>query len=423
MKNLFLIIAFFSFFLNMGIASAQQFANGNFNTLTKGCISYGGTALSWTSNNAEFTNTVIGGVATNWVDLTPCTSPTYGWGNGSYIEQSLPLSVGTPYSLTFDLAAVHGWNWFKALVTVSIINSSGTIIATLPTVENDPSVNPYGTTWRTVTSNVFIVPTAGTYTIRLTGSGSPSSLTTATNITNYPNGIGVVGVDNIVLNNCKSNLATSTAPKLLYNHITDAGSVGTGQNDNYWYFSGTGNVACPDGSFATYITVSSGINSVTSANAPITVLLKESNNSWTILGYVNPGTISTFAVPNAATIKISKTSIPGIVWNCYSIKFDRDCYIIPPYDGRIQSHSNMQEVSVFPNPATTLTTVQLNNFTLEQNANISLFDITGKEITRTKVAQGTNQVNLDIIELPKGVYMLHVQGDNGLNSTHKLIKQ
>ncbi len=78
-------------------------------------------------------------------------------------------------------------------------------------------------------------------------------------------------------------------------------------------------------------------------------------------------------------------------------------------------------LSVYPNPATNAVTVQWANLTTTGVANITITDVTGRVVLTASadMNQPTGQQKLNIGQLAKGLYVLHVRG-NDLNVTRKL---
>jgi hypothetical protein len=78
-------------------------------------------------------------------------------------------------------------------------------------------------------------------------------------------------------------------------------------------------------------------------------------------------------------------------------------------------------LSVYPNPANNAVTVQWANLANAGTADITITDVTGRVVltTTADMNQTTGNQKLNISQLAKGLYVLHVRG-NGLNVTRKL---
>ncbi|MCX6352612.1 MAG: T9SS type A sorting domain-containing protein, partial [Bacteroidetes bacterium] len=84
----------------------------------------------------------------------------------------------------------------------------------------------------------------------------------------------------------------------------------------------------------------------------------------------------------------------------------------------------LQSVKLFPNPAKDILNI---SFTAKEGykANISIFDIMGKEISTSpiEVINGNNQIKLNTTELGAGMYFIHVSAPNkGVSSEYKFVK-
>jgi hypothetical protein len=78
-------------------------------------------------------------------------------------------------------------------------------------------------------------------------------------------------------------------------------------------------------------------------------------------------------------------------------------------------------LSVYPNPANNAVTVQWANLANAGTADITITDVTGRVVltTTADMNQTSGNQKLNISQLAKGLYVLHVRG-NGLNVTRKL---
>jgi hypothetical protein len=74
--------------------------------------------------------------------------------------------------------------------------------------------------------------------------------------------------------------------------------------------------------------------------------------------------------------------------------------------------------TLFPNPNNG--NIQL-NYTLEENAVISLFDCTGKNIKNINLLPGNNLINLNLTEISNGVYYYNVVSNQGKIVSNKFI--
>lgn len=80
-------------------------------------------------------------------------------------------------------------------------------------------------------------------------------------------------------------------------------------------------------------------------------------------------------------------------------------------------------MNVYPNPVSNQLTIDFLSESDVLNANISVYDLTGKKLIQTEVelVMGANQIPMDVSTLPKGTYLVHF--DNGLDSQYaKIVK-
>ena len=70
---------------------------------------------------------------------------------------------------------------------------------------------------------------------------------------------------------------------------------------------------------------------------------------------------------------------------------------------------------VFPNPATDVLNVQIN----EAGYVARLLDVTGKELLRSALQAGSNQIETDAV--PQGIYLMVVEGADGFRETTKVV--
>ncbi len=83
------------------------------------------------------------------------------------------------------------------------------------------------------------------------------------------------------------------------------------------------------------------------------------------------------------------------------------------------SKQSSQNISVFPNPTAGDFTIRLDSHNAKDMVNISLFSLDGKEIEQRSTT--ANQVRFET-DLPKGVYLIRVSGQNS-SSTQRVIIQ
>jgi len=83
--------------------------------------------------------------------------------------------------------------------------------------------------------------------------------------------------------------------------------------------------------------------------------------------------------------------------------------------GALTVEENNQTISLYPNPAR-----EQVSFTLESDAQVSIFDMTGRKVSETNVAAG--QAQLDVNELVNGVYFVNFRFADGTTTVSKFVK-
>lgn len=78
--------------------------------------------------------------------------------------------------------------------------------------------------------------------------------------------------------------------------------------------------------------------------------------------------------------------------------------------GIASSQLNNAAITVFPNPASDLTAVQLPNVNNE-NLDVTLSDISGRTIEQSHIYQGSSIAYFDVSKLPNGVYLINLSND------------
>ena len=93
--------------------------------------------------------------------------------------------------------------------------------------------------------------------------------------------------------------------------------------------------------------------------------------------------------------------------------------IVDPATLSTSLFNDSNKYQVFFNPLSGLNISSKENFST--NLNIKIYDITGKQIkNQITTANNTNSLNMNVHELLKGIYVVHVT-ENNSNSVHKII--
>ena len=83
--------------------------------------------------------------------------------------------------------------------------------------------------------------------------------------------------------------------------------------------------------------------------------------------------------------------------------------------GAVSVEENNQTIGLYPNPA-----CEQVSFMLENDAQVSIFDMTGRKVSETNVAAG--QAQLDVNELVNGVYFVNFRFADGTTAVSKFVK-
>jgi hypothetical protein len=79
------------------------------------------------------------------------------------------------------------------------------------------------------------------------------------------------------------------------------------------------------------------------------------------------------------------------------------------------NENNIQSVSLYPNPAR-----EQVSFNLENDAQVSVFDMMGRKVIEMNAVAGEAQLNVS--QLENGVYFINVRYANGTTAVSKFVK-
>ena len=79
------------------------------------------------------------------------------------------------------------------------------------------------------------------------------------------------------------------------------------------------------------------------------------------------------------------------------------------------NENNVQTVSLYPNPAN-----EQVSFVLDNDAQVSVFDMTGRKVSEMNASAGNAQLNVS--ELESGVYFVNFRYANGSTAVSKFVK-
>ncbi|MDO8998762.1 MAG: T9SS type A sorting domain-containing protein [Bacteroidota bacterium] len=197
-----------------------------------------------------------------------------------------------------------------------------------------------------------------------------------------------------------SNLGTAYSWPISYGSTnTDAftASETSGPNTNTWSGSitytalGTGTVTMPGGGVYNNCLMLKRVISLTMASATSTTQLYMVDYEFWSAGLKFPLITASYETATTGTL-VSKDA-----------RFDLNASVIPLGVNENDKLSN--QVNVFPNPANTELNIDLNNTI--KNYSVVLTDLTGK-----KIIESVNTNKIDVSKIEKGIYILHVTGDN-----------
>ncbi len=209
-----------------------QFTNGDFSQGPLGCNAGTGWTTTPGAAGAQRTDTYQPGNV--WLDLTPCNSA----GNGTWIEQAVPVTIGACYRVDFDLASHCGWDGSRSGVFISVDGQPlGGWIA------NDSIACPAPFYWERKSSLTFVAQNNPTI-IRFTGEGRCRDYRTGARPCagiGQPSRPEVIALDNIELVQITNQtLAVDLGKDTVYcepfTRVLDAGN--SGSNANYLWNTG-----------------------------------------------------------------------------------------------------------------------------------------------------------------------------------------
>lgn len=207
--------------LNLNLNHAQTIVNGNFSANSNNCSG----PLHWLTNNVQIAEIYQQG--NNWIDMTGCAS-----GNGFWIEQDIPVTIGTTYYFKMDLGSWFGWDDEDAGMFVTI---DGVQLG--PRYFNDSFTGSLAMKlhWETITTCAFVAQKS-TVTLRITGHGLCTKNSPPRACSN-PNP-GVMALDNVTIHSISVNTPSSICAlngnaKLFYTHNGIQGAF-----TREWFYNG-----------------------------------------------------------------------------------------------------------------------------------------------------------------------------------------
>ena len=353
---------------NCGTNGASGFSAAQFTTATASvCVS------AFEPNETTTTAAAITSGVVNSAAISTATDVDY-FKITTTATSNIVYSLVGPTGVDFDLA---------------VYNSAGTSIGTGATTTSTETVS--------LTNQA-----AGTYYIKVygfSGANSQSCYTlkaTATTVT------GCQSTYDNSTNNTANN-ATTTAPVIPFNtNIT--GVIGTGGDvDNYKFTITTG------GTITLTLTTLPANYNLRLVNSAGTILLTSANTGTTNETINYTAAVGTYYArvygPNTSTFNAT---------SCYTLKVQ-----LGTATKNDALNVSSPAVSVFPNPAERIINVNLEG--VEGKSEIQLFDVNGVQVMRKFTTNRNNQ--LEMAQLPSGVYMLKLVQNGKLLTKTKVVKQ
>jgi len=97
---------------------------------------------------------------------------------------------------------------------------------------------------------------------------------------------------------------------------------------------------------------------------------------------------------------------------------------VPLPEEEVKEETDLLDVkhSIFPNPTNGRVTIQLSGKDYNLTNSINVYSVTGSLVKRININNPTNQIELDVSNLPSGTYFIHMHFTNGTVKTEQIIK-
>ena len=331
--------------------------------------------------------------------------------------------------------------------TCIVVDANGCIAAQSVTISEPTAISLAMSSPQTICSgqnvNVSVTASGGTapYTYLWSNAATTAAITdTPTNNTTYSvtvtdaNGCTATGSVTITVNQVPT--ASISGPTTLCvgsGPVTLTGSGGT----NYSWSPGnatTSSISVNPPVTVTYtLTVTNGNCSssttfqLTVSNPPTDNLISTpsscqtcANGSVAVFGSGNAPLTYSWS-PGGATTQIVNNLLPGTYTVCITDAngcVTCDSVLVAFGNGVFDPSSGMQGLSVYPNPFSSETTVELTGFT--GTAEVKIFDVLGKQV-RTMVIQNSDRFTVTREDMGSGMYFMEVLSDGALIGAGKLI--
>lgn len=344
------------------------------------------TSSSAYSTAVNFTTLAAGCVETNEPNNTLATAATI-TGNTDINSQISSATDLDYFSFSATGAAYVNVNLsnLPADYDLFVYSAAGVLIASS---ENN------GTTTETIN---FATSGAGTYKVYILGYNGVFSTTACYKLRASVTTLATCG------NNMEANETTTTAA-VIPSNVNILGRINTATDLDYYKFT----------------TTAASTISVTLTTLPADYDVVVYNSAGTQIGISqNSGTTNesvSLASQAAGTyyIKVLGYSSAFNATSCYTLKaiFSSPNVALNGVENTEEEAIAATTMEMFPNPASNRVTIQYNN-DQEEAAKVEIFDMQGKEVRnyRLLLYKGSNKFDLDLTDLPSGVYNVQIIGN------------
>jgi hypothetical protein len=403
-------------------------SNTNFTiTSGSGCSSPAGLVSSAiTTTSATVGWTAVSGAVSYDVDYKASSSATWinaATGTTATSVGLTGLTAGTTYDYRVRTNCASGSSAYSA----AQFTTTGTIACSAPTGLTSSAVTATGATvsWTAVSGALnydvdYKANSSATWINAATGTTSTSAaLSGLTSATLY---------DWRVRANCSAGSSTYATAQFTTITTTCASTLDNSTNGT---ISGAATIPfntnvtgliSPSGDIDNYrfVITTGGTITITLGTLPFDFDLKLLNSAGTQLAISQAG--------STTSETINRTMTPGTyyaqVYGYNGANSATSCYTLRVQLGTASRGtdliaSDVQKVSVFPNPVKNVVNVNLTGFT--GKSVVSMFDVNGRAVLQRQVSTTNSQ--LDISALPAGVYMMRIRnGEKDVYMT-KIVKQ
>jgi hypothetical protein len=343
---------------------------------------------------------------------------TYNWVSGPAAASNVVSpSVATTYSVTGTNSLGCISNMATQAVTVNITPTvsvnNGTICA-----GNSFTINPSGASTYTIEGgNAVVSPSANTsYTVRGTSAAGCISANTATsNLT--VNATPIISAGNGTI--CSGNSFTITPSGAATYTIEGGNAVVSPTTNTSYTIVGTSSAGCLSSNTATSDVAVNPIPNVTAASNTTLICIGQSatltasgadSYTW------NTASSNTSIVvsPTATTVY----TVTGVDANgCENTAVVSQN--VSACTGINESIDQTSFVQIYPNPASNVLNIKLSGFDLNSTS-LKITNILGQDVINTSVSN--DQLELNLSNMPNGMYFVRVLVNNKEVVNHKLIK-